>query len=103
MSDIWYKKIQDEALRSTFGNRLRQILDERGIDPKDLEDAGVISAQSVNDYISKNALPSLRSAVRIASYLRISLDWLCEGYKADDYYEPTLIERSALDDKAPWL
>ena len=65
-----------------FGSRLRQAMEEKGVDAKDLEDIGVISSSSIREYIECGRLPNLRTACRLAEFLDVDLDWLC-GFKEE--------------------
>lgn len=60
-----------------FYLRLEQLMRERGLDPKDLEDCNVISATQVNNYLNRENIPNLRTACRLAEFFDVSLDWLC--------------------------
>lgn len=82
-----------------FPRRLEEILNERGFDGKYLEDLGVISQSSIRDYIDGKVFPNLRTAVKLADFLDVSLDYLC-GIGEDG---PWKCERSDISRKAPWL
>lgn len=66
-----------DSVDKYFYIRLEQLLRERGLDPKDLEDCNVISATQVNNYLNRENIPNLRTACRLAEFFDVSLDWLC--------------------------
>lgn len=86
-----------------FARRLQDLLDSHGMTGQDLEDAGVISASSVREYLENNRLPNLRTAYRIAEFFSVSLDWLCgEGIEQFTPLVPTMRDFEK-EKKAPWL
>ena len=72
------RKKEDLGLERIFPERLEDALELRGLEPEDLE-ADDVSAASTIKYYGRygGRLPSLRTAVRIACHLGVSLDWLC--------------------------
>lgn len=81
-----------------FGSRLRQAMLDKGMEAKDLEDCGIISASSIREYVDCGRLPNLRTACRLAEFLDVDLDWLC-GFKEEARWSDVDIERQL---KAPW-
>lgn len=71
------RKYDDIYLERTFAERLRTTLDENLMSAEDLEDIGIVSASNIAKYLRGEAIPQLRTAVRIAEYLGVSIDWLC--------------------------
>lgn len=91
--------IDFDSVSYYFPIRLRQALDAKGYSGKDLEDAGVVSASSIKEYVDGGRLPNLRMACRIADFLDVDLNWLC-GFEE----EPTYMDILKQDDRiAPWL
>lgn len=87
-----------EAIDYYFGRRLNAALIEHGLTGQDLEDAGVVSASSVKDYIDGEVIPNLRTTCRIADFLGVDLNWLCGyGESEPSFYNPEG------DRRAPWL
>lgn len=83
-----------------FPRRLEEALTMRGYDEKTLEDLGVISQSSIRSYIQGEVVPNLRTAVKLAEFLDVSLDFLCgEGADSDIYSEIAMRDER----KAPWL
>lgn len=68
---------QWDTIDHYFYLRFRTLMQERGLDPQDLEDANIISRQQVNNYLNRDNIPNLRTACRIAEFFDVSLDWLC--------------------------
>ena len=66
-----------DSVDKFFYLRLEQLMRERGLEPKDLEDCNVISATQVNNYLNRENIPNLRTACRLAEFFDVSLDWLC--------------------------
>lgn len=84
-----------------FARRLQDLLDQRCMTGKDLEDAGVVSQSSVKEYLENGRLPSLRNACRIADFFDVTLDWIC-GYGADLDISAAGLDPEE-DRRAPWL
>ncbi len=59
-----------------FAVRLQELLDSRFMSAADLEDAGVVSASSVKEYLENGRLPNVRTACKIADFFDVDLDWL---------------------------
>lgn len=75
-------RFDKEIVDYYFPHRLQDLMDSRGFTPQDLEDAEIISASSVKEYLENGRLPNLRTAIRIAEFFDVTLDWLC-GYGDD--------------------
>lgn len=84
-----------------FRDRLEELLRERGLDPKDLEDMNVISATQVKKYLDRENIPNLRTACRLAEFFDVSLDWLC-GIDDDAALSKAKEVYSAFDMTPPW-
>lgn len=91
-----------ELVDCYFSRRLQDLLDQRVMTGKDLEDSGIISASSVKEYLENGRLPSLRTACRIADFFDVTLDWLC-GYGADLPIDISSGLDPEADRRAPWL
>ena len=86
-----------------FSMRLQDLLDSRCISASDLEDAGVVSASSVKEYLENGRLPSIRTACKIADFFDVDLDWLF-GRDGSVIGTPIIppIRDFEKEKKAPW-
>lgn len=91
---------EDGDLEYYFPERLEEAMDAQGLTPSDFEDCNVASASSLNAYIKGKTIPNLRNATKIASFLGVSLDYLC-GYEASRI--GGTIKNETNGRKAPWL
>lgn len=65
----------------TFGTRLRQCREERGLTPKELADRAGIPYMTVYRLEHEaHRTPRMDIAVKLARVLGVSLDWLCGVY-----------------------
>lgn len=71
------KRKDDYGLERVFGERLADAMEDNGVTVEDMETDDIAVSSVINSYISGNSLPQLRTAVRIATYLNVSLDYLC--------------------------
>jgi transcriptional regulator with XRE-family HTH domain len=71
------RKYDDIYLERIFSERLKEALDENLVSGEDLETLGIVSASNIDGYLKRKSLPQLRTIVRIAEYLGVSIDWLC--------------------------
>lgn len=88
------RKKEDIDLEIIFPQRLEEAMLDRGLDPEDLEADDIIASSTVKYYGKYGGrLPSLRSAVRMAAYLGVSLDWLCglDDTTIDDFPSPDIV------------
>lgn len=60
-----------------FADRLVQARDAKKMTMRSLSQAAGVSPQSMSQYAKGDAMPPLRSAIKIAEALGVSLDWLC--------------------------
>lgn len=60
-----------------FATRLNQARGKSGLSMRALSQAAEVSPQSMSQYAKGDAMPPLRSAIKIAEKLGVSLDWLC--------------------------
>ena len=90
----------DYELEMIFARRLEDAMALKGVDASDIEFAGVIgSGSSIKAYIEGDQIPNLRTAVRLAKYLDVSLDYLCGMDEADIWSDTSRQEQLI----APWL
>lgn len=90
----------DYKFEAVFARRLEDTLVSKGLDASDVEFAGVIGSEnSIKAYINGYQIPNLRTAVRLAKYLNVSLDYLC-GMDEDDIWFDSDRQKQLL---APWL
>ena len=82
-----------------FPERLDEVMSSQGIAPSDFEDLDVVSASSIKSYLDGKTVPNLRTAVKIAEFLNVSLDYLC-GF---DVMNHRVNEIKTNSRKAPWL
>lgn len=81
------RRLEDRELELIFSDRLSEAMMMRGLEEEDFEDDDIASVSSVRYYQKDNSkLPNLRTAVRIANYLGVSLDWLCGIGENQDQY-----------------
>lgn len=59
-----------------FGDNLRDILIEQGYSQEDFADAIGVSRVTVNKYLNKQQMPSLKSAINMSLELGITMDEL---------------------------
>jgi transcriptional regulator with XRE-family HTH domain len=71
------KRKDDYGLEKVFGERLADAMEDNGVTVEDMETDDIAVSSVINSYISGKSLPQLRTAVRIATYLNVSLDYLC--------------------------
>ncbi len=62
----------------TFGNRLREILEQREIQQKDFAQMVNISKSSLNGYVTNRRLPNLLLVRDFAKELGVSVDYLLD-------------------------
>ncbi len=60
-----------------FATRLNQAREKSGLSLRALSQTAEVSPQSMSQYAKGDAMPPLRSAIKIAEKLGVSLDWLC--------------------------
>ena len=82
-----------------FGRRLREAMDSKGYDAKDLDDMDVASSSSIREYTECGRLPNLRTACRLAEFLDVDLNWLC-GFDEEIAWSEAKLQEER---KAPWL
>lgn len=82
-----------------FAVRLQDLLDSRCMSASDLEEAGVVSASSVKEYLENGRLPNVRTACKIADFFDVDLDWL---FGRDDPPVWPRMRDFEKEKKAPW-
>lgn len=80
------------ADRLTFGERLGDLIDSRGITQSQLAEQTGLNQSALSDYINKGKAPTCASIVALARYFSVSTDYLL-GITAD----PAPVQR-AVDD-----
>ena len=73
-------------IASKFGEKLADLMYEKGITPETLSDALPIALSIVYRYLRKEILPSTTTAVRLADYFKCPLDYL---FGLRDEYAPS--------------
>ena len=64
----------------SFGERLRQVIEEKGITPYELSaNTNVSQATLSRIFANSTTKPSIKTVEVIADYLQISRDWLLTG------------------------
>lgn len=59
-----------------FGNRLRQLLDERNISQAHFADRIGVSRSRMNNYVAQRSEPDYATLIRIANTLDTTIDFL---------------------------
>ena len=83
---------------SDFTDRIETLLLAKGIKKSEFTDANGIHLQSFYDWKKRGTIPSADVAVKIASYLGTSVEWLVTGTESTPESAAT-IENTALKDK----
>lgn len=94
-----------------FGNALSVAMTDNGLEPKDFEEFDICSTEAINSYLRFERMPNMRTALKIADFLHVSLDWLCGRDSGAGLYGNTLPinerkkdnERNDISSTAPWL
>jgi transcriptional regulator with XRE-family HTH domain len=60
-------------------NRIDSVLSEIGKSRKELCKVADISIQSINNWKKQNSVPAADTAIKIANYLEVSVEWLING------------------------
>lgn len=60
-------------------NRIDELLEMRGEKRQDLCDNTGISLQAISNWKKQDSLPAVDSAIQIANYLEVSVEWLITG------------------------
>ena len=64
----------------SFGERLRQVIEEKGITPYELSAKTNVSQATLSRiFANSTTKPSIKTVEVIADYLQISRDWLLTG------------------------
>lgn len=72
---------------ATFADRLKQVLDERGMSQADLCHLTTIDRSLIWHYLRGTKYPKTENLRRIANVLYVNTDWL-EGYDVDKTPKP---------------
>jgi transcriptional regulator with XRE-family HTH domain len=68
----------EEEMRQTTGDRIRQAREERGLKQSDIADAIGVKMQAVSNWERGKGI-SRENATRLADYLGVAVDWLLKG------------------------
>ncbi len=68
----------------TFGDRLKEILEQREIRQKDFAQKVNISSSSLNGYVTNRRLPNILLVRDFASALGVSVDYLLDYQPSND-------------------
>ena len=66
----------ENVVDALFGNRLRQLLDERNISQAHFADRIGVSRSRMNNYVAQRSEPDYATLIRIANTLDTSIDFL---------------------------
>lgn len=64
-----------------FGERLKQLRDEKGMSQEELAAILNVTQQTVNNYENNKREPKQEMLCKIAEYFSVSIDWLVRGNK----------------------
>ena len=70
------ERMEEEALRNFFGNRLRKVWREKGVLPMDVAKDIGISETTLNKYLHSEDIPRTINLVKICEYFKVSADYL---------------------------
>lgn len=70
-------------------NLVKDVLEEQNISIKDIENSKVLGNKTIYNYSKEN--PSLRSLMKLANYLKVSIDYLL-GYSDKNLFKEYNIE-----------
>ena len=78
----------------SFGEILRDLLEERGMSQKDLAADLNISASAVGNYVRNNREPDFDTLKKIAKYFHVSTDFLlnCQTEQYPNYEERKILQ-----------
>ncbi len=69
----------------TFAENLRELLDFKGVELKELSAGTGISKNTLDNYLSgQKSLPNVENGVKIAKYLGVSVEYLVEGRRSKE-------------------
>ena len=68
--------IKNENIMEIFAERLKDLLDERGMDYQKLSAVTEIPRRTINSWILKDRSPRLDSLVILATFFGVSVDYL---------------------------
>lgn len=78
---------------SDFITLVKEVLEERGMTPQDLFDAGVVYENTFYKY--KNRNPSLKTLLKVANFLCVTVDYLFE-LSNENNFKPYDLEQKNL-------
>ena len=71
--------MQNRRNTDTFARRLRELREKRGISQQVLADFCVISKSTIGRYENGERIPDIETAVRLADFFGVTMDYLCSG------------------------
>ncbi len=85
-------------MKKTTGDRIREILDQRGMQAKDLAFGIGISEQALSNYILNKRNITSEMVVKIADFLNVTTDSLLRGADTSNELEEIAYMFNQLDD-----
>lgn len=76
----------------TFFERLQSLMDSQNLNQKKLSDVIGIRQALISEWKKNGNLPSGETAIKIADYFNVSLDYLLTGEEKNNEYSPDEIE-----------
>ena len=70
-----------------FWKNLKSVLDFQGVSIKELAEKAGLQQQSIYNGITRDSSPSLETALKIASVLNVSVEYLATGKDTNPYAE----------------
>ena len=68
---------------SNFSERLKELMDERGLRSEKLAKEAGLAGSSIRSWLRGDSVPTYKSAIRLADHLRCSLDFLTGNSESD--------------------
>ncbi len=80
----------------TFFERLQDLLDSRNLSQKQLAESINVRQNTISDWKNKGNLPQGETAIKLAQYFNVSLDYLLTGEDKNNELSPDEIELLSL-------
>lgn len=91
------------ADKLTFGERLGDLIDSRGINQSQLAEETGVNQSALSDYINKNKAPTCATIIALAQYFSVSTDYLL-GLTGDPAPARSAVDDLGLSPKAiAWI
>ena len=68
-----------DKLKTNFGLRVEELLQERNIKPRDFYDAIGIAPQAFYDWKKRDQVPYATTALKVAKFFGVTVEYLIEG------------------------